>query len=682
MAEGDDLLVEIGLSERKYAQALARLEQSSNKAAKGIENKFTRQNRSFVRGAEKANQSANAFANGGLKNIGMQLSQVAQQGAVTGNYLQAMSIQAADIGLAFGTAGIAIGALISVLGPIAINMAGFGDAAKEAEENVKMLADAMSRLEAARAGSGRGQSDLIGEYGALAERAQRLFEIEQRIAEIRAGDAFKAATRSVAQGLGAGQVFDLDPSQIRDAETAFAALRAEMDSLSNASQMTDAQMRSAIERLRGIQGEIGALRSVTDNFDDLADMLGVTEEQAQEIAARFAEIGRLDAGQKQADAMIDLAGYISEASGNLTEAEEEGQDLYDRLLQAAVAALDLAAVDMTAPIASASNAADGLVSKLSAAVALFNRLSLQDSKVYSGRGGDPRQFMEGGSGSAENYSANVDYTPIDEIIADAREKAARASGGKKSGRKKGAKSNAEKERTAALREVERHVERTRTAVEAYHHELDELEKLKPFFEQTGNAEAYSRAVQDVHEEFDRVQFEKIYEGIDSVSDAMANAIVNGEDMGEALKGVFRQIAADLLASGIQKMLTNLFTAGVGGGGGGIGKLFAGFFDGGGNIPTGQFGIAGENGPEIIRGPASVTSTKATAAMMQGSGSTSVVVNNYSGANVQTRTTTMPGGGRREEIIIGQQMASAMTAPGNPARRALNSMGARMPGEVT
>lgn len=40
--------------------------------------------------------------------------------------------------------------------------------------------------------------------------------------------------------------------------------------------------------------------------------------------------------------------------------------------------------------------------------------------------------------------------------------------------------------------------------------------------------------------------------------------------------------------------------------------FAGMYDSGGYIPRGQFGIAGENGPEIVEGPANITSRKHTA----------------------------------------------------------------------
>ncbi|EPJ4132497.1 phage tail tape measure protein, partial [Klebsiella pneumoniae] len=47
---------------------------------------------------------------------------------------------------------------------------------------------------------------------------------------------------------------------------------------------------------------------------------------------------------------------------------------------------------------------------------------------------------------------------------------------------------------------------------------------------------------------------------------------------------------------------------------GPGGFFAGMYDGGGYIPRGKVGIAGENGPELINGPAYVTSRRRTAAL--------------------------------------------------------------------
>ena len=46
-------------------------------------------------------------------------------------------------------------------------------------------------------------------------------------------------------------------------------------------------------------------------------------------------------------------------------------------------------------------------------------------------------------------------------------------------------------------------------------------------------------------------------------------------------------------------------------------------DKGGNIPAGQYGIVGEIGPELVRGPASVTSRKDTADLLSRSGDVTV-----------------------------------------------------------
>ncbi|MDX6022855.1 phage tail tape measure protein [Scandinavium sp. V105_16] len=51
-----------------------------------------------------------------------------------------------------------------------------------------------------------------------------------------------------------------------------------------------------------------------------------------------------------------------------------------------------------------------------------------------------------------------------------------------------------------------------------------------------------------------------------------------------------------------------------GGAAAAGVPFAGMYDSGGDIPRGQFGIVGENGPEIVNGPANVTSRRRTAAL--------------------------------------------------------------------
>ncbi|SDF91535.1 hypothetical protein [Alloyangia pacifica] len=125
---------------------------------------------------------------------------------------------------------------------------------------------------------------------------------------------------------------------------------------------------------------------------------------------------------------------------------------------------------------------------------------------------------------------------------------------------------------------------------------------------------------------------KIASFYDDIGNAVAGAITQGQNFGEAMGNVFQRIANDYIASGVSDIFASLFgdlKAGKDGGSGGwlssIGSAFAGLFDKGGRIPSGQFGIVGELGPELVRGPAVITSRKDTAAMMQGGGTQRVEV---------------------------------------------------------
>ena len=81
----------------------------------------------------------------------------------------------------------------------------------------------------------------------------------------------------------------------------------------------------------------------------------------------------------------------------------------------------------------------------------------------------------------------------------------------------------------------------------------------------------------------------------------------------------RSIIRDLIRIQIRAQLSSFFGGGGGGAGGVLGGLFGGFFQDGGRIPGGRYGIVGEAGPELVRGPATVTSTDDTADLFNNAG---------------------------------------------------------------
>jgi hypothetical protein len=144
----------------------------------------------------------------------------------------------------------------------------------------------------------------------------------------------------------------------------------------------------------------------------------------------------------------------------------------------------------------------------------------------------------------------------------------------------------------------------------------------------------------------------------NIQDSIADAIINGVNDGgkgalESFGDLMLKMAAEAVAADIMNGIFNGggMAGGIGGGDntagliGGLGSLFAGFFDQGGNIPSGQFGIAGENGPEIIQGPANVTSTKDTAAAMN------------NGTSIGNINMSFPGIGNANEARIAAGQAA-------------------------
>ena len=107
----------------------------------------------------------------------------------------------------------------------------------------------------------------------------------------------------------------------------------------------------------------------------------------------------------------------------------------------------------------------------------------------------------------------------------------------------------------------------------------------------------------------------------TLTDGLTNAITTFVETGKlSFKDLFKSLLQDVIKFMAKKVVLSVLKF-FGGG-----DMFAGMFDKGGYIPAGQFGIAGENGPEIVNGPANVTSTKATARALGGGGAQEVVVN--------------------------------------------------------
>jgi hypothetical protein len=108
---------------------------------------------------------------------------------------------------------------------------------------------------------------------------------------------------------------------------------------------------------------------------------------------------------------------------------------------------------------------------------------------------------------------------------------------------------------------------------------------------------------------------------ESVGAAFTSLVTGAKSFKDVLGDLLGRLAEVAANSAFEALWSGVAGSVLGGGkssgGGLLSGLFAGYFDGGGRIPSGLFGIAGEYGPEIVSGPAMVTSRANTAKMLGG-----------------------------------------------------------------
>ena len=109
-----------------------------------------------------------------------------------------------------------------------------------------------------------------------------------------------------------------------------------------------------------------------------------------------------------------------------------------------------------------------------------------------------------------------------------------------------------------------------------------------------------------------------------MEDAFVDFVMTG-------KANFRDLVKDMIKQLLKIVAKKIFVKIIDLLTGGLGSLFEGFFDKGGSIGAGKFGIVGEKGPEIVTGPAKVIGREDTADLLNqagagGGGATSVTYN--------------------------------------------------------
>lgn len=615
----DNLVVRIEASLRKFERQMENGRKAAVNAATGSEQAWARAGDKMAANANRAATGLGRLTNVSrqgrfvVQNTANQFGDMAVQlGAGTGA-MKVMGLQLpqlfgglATLGGPLGIIGPLLGTVAAIGFPVAAAMFAMGEEAATLGEKISEVEKALSALRSAQDLASLSAGDLVSQYGGLAKEAAAIFEINREIAAVKARNALDATARGVASELGVEGVFGLSPDDVRSMEASIERLNDKVIELNNlslgrgeAAGYTAEQFVEVEARLDSAKDKLRSFEQLSRNVDDLAKALGVTEAAAVEVLAGFAQIGQAQGPRAQAQAMSDLAEYINGASDNLAKAQDEGKALYDQLLEAVVQALELAKVDVAGNIASGADEAARLKSELAAALALQNRMNLQDSKVYSGRGGDPRKVGN------SDYQNELGYKPVEEIIAEYNRRNSKSRGGGKSKANDG------------LREAQRLFDSTRTEAERYAAELERIEELHRRFPQVVTSEVRDRAVEALRESMTVAgqMAQRMEKGFEDAFVSFVSGVGNAQD------GV-RSLIADLARLAAQAVWK--WGGGLFGGGSAFGGLFGGgilanatgnAFSGGrvtpfatGGVvsaPTffpmagGQTGLMGEAGPEAI-----------------------------------------------------------------------------------
>jgi hypothetical protein len=604
----------------------------------------------FQRAGAQAGNAAQAFGRqvasastgfgsitGQVQNAAFQIGDFAVQVAGGTSATRALAQQLPQLLGGFGVMGAVIGAAVAVAAPFVGRLFETEDAAAAATARIDALSDATKGYVDAAELAVSPIEDLVAKYGELADSV-RAVQIAQ--AELARGEAMRALQSSLESVQPTG-LEGFSASVIRGVEAAEMRVQQMYQRISDMQAiLTPEQARffdftedfAEIDRLRG---QIEAVRAGIDEF---ADAYGITNDQAQLLAAAMAEVEASATGTaaQQIEAVEQLRTALEETYGSLDAANQVMPELVSLLNSAALSTAEIAAADMASPIDNASGAAGGLAENMERAAtaaqlfyaAQVTRTGLGPSPV----GMVPEDLLP--PGQMQGPPVAPGFTPP----------AAPRGGVGRSG--------ADRARIDAEREAMRVYAETRTALEQYNEELERLNELKLQESDIITDEVYARAVDQLNEKYLEASraSEELRRAQEGIADAFADAIVEGRNFGEAISAVLKDLASQLIR-------TALVGGGKGGGTGLFGFLFEGLdglFGGaranGGPVTGGRAYLVGERGPELFVPPTSgsMLNAPATDRALAGGG----------GVNVHL-TVNAPGAVEGVEKLVQRELMRAV-----------------------
>ncbi len=366
-----------------------------------------------------------------LRNMGLQLNQVAQQGAVTGDYFRALTIQMPDLLLGFGGLGIAIGIVAGVLGPFVADMLSASETGDRLAESVKGLDSAVSAYASSARAAEAPTGDLVKKYGRLAGEARALLVVQRDLAKLEALDQIAVGMTAARDAL--GEIGSLTRSEFEQAAGEVGRVNAEIEQLrqeqrrlaSEGLDVGDHARRNLeiMSRISELQNSLISLGDLTGPVYELRDALGITMKDAVALAGAMADLRDAKGIEDQAVALERLREAYTAALGGIENMTAEQRTLLKQLTDAALATIRFRSTmdDASDSVGGAAAQATTLADELARAAG--NAMSLVAQSVSSLRQSEIRlKFKDDPTGLAKalagaRFDARVgDVSGTDPIV--------------------------------------------------------------------------------------------------------------------------------------------------------------------------------------------------------------------------------------------------------------------------
>lgn len=559
------LVVRMEATLTKFERQMARAKQVADQTSTGMEKRFAGANAKIAANAERAGSSilrmgsGAAGAGGMIQNASYQISDFATQVAGGTDASRAFAQQLPQLLGGLGLFGGVAGAAAAILLPLASNMIASSGGAKDLDDAMKGLSEAVNGYVAAVEAANASGDELIQKYSVMAEAA--------KVALSAIADAEKAA--ALASMAAAVDQIRNSLLESRTYSDSFLGTSETVLALKDSYGMTAdevGRVREALTALVGASGLEDTAAAAQGVADALLAAYGSVEAMPAPMQTVYGQMSKMVIEAASIQGAMDAASTSIWEFVSATAAGKSG------LAGMAAEARGLA----SAAAAAATNLWEAARAKAAAAMSAQQNLAA-GGKVYSGRGGDPRVS------NTQGYGEFVYTGPALDAFNNPK-----AGGGGKGGGSGRAKEPFFGDLEGDLLKLEREIEllgRSSEEVATLKAKWELLDKAKKEGLDLDQAQAGSSRT--LREEIDaqaaavgrltaqleaqKVSQQAFEDGIDGIAEAMSEALVNGQSLREGLADVFRGIAADLAKAGIRDLLMGAF----GGGGGFLSGIFGG-----------------------------------------------------------------------------------------------------------